>query len=61
MFQFSITSNNRRAGVDARLIQISYQPLEISVVDFGIPKHGGMRAADELIAELQKFTWPGVT
>jgi len=29
------------------LIQISDRALEISVVDFGIPKHGGIRTAEE--------------
>ena len=47
MFRFSTTSNKRRAGVDPRLIQISDRALEISVVDFGIPKHGGIRTAEE--------------
>ena len=46
-FRFSTTSNKRRAGVDPRLIQISDRALEISVVDFGIPKHGGIRTAEE--------------
>ena len=46
MFIFSTTSNKRRAGVDPRLIQISDRALEISVVDFGIPKHGGIRKAE---------------
>jgi len=47
MFRFSKTSNLRRLGVDCRLIQISDRALEISVVDFGIPKHGGIRTAEE--------------
>ena len=47
MFRFSTISNKRRAGVDPRLIQISDRALEISVVDFGIPKHGGIRTAEE--------------
>ena len=47
MFIFSRTSNKRRAEVDPRLIQISDRALEISVVDFGIPKHGGIRTAEE--------------
>ena len=47
MFKFSTTSNKRRAGVDPRLIQISDRALEISVVDFGIPNHGGIRTAEE--------------
>ena len=47
MFRFSKTSNKRRAGVDSRLIQISDRALEISVVDFGIPNHGGIRTVEE--------------
>jgi len=47
MFRFSKTSNLRRLGVDCRLIQVSDRALEISVVDFGIPKYGGKRTAED--------------
>ena len=47
MFKFSKTSNLRRLGVDCRLIQVSDRALEISVVDFGIPKYGGIRTSEE--------------
>ncbi len=47
MFQFSLTSKQRRAGVDFRLIEISDRALELSVIDFGIPEHGGKRTAEE--------------
>ena len=47
MFKFSKTSNLRRLGVDCRLIQVSDRALEISVVDFGIPKYGGKRTAED--------------
>lgn len=47
MYKFSNRSNQRRAGVDPRLMAISDRALEISVVDFGIPKHGGLRTAEE--------------
>ena len=47
MFRFSKTSNLRRLGVDCRLIQVSDLALEISVVDFGIPKYGGKRTAED--------------
>ena len=47
MFQFSKTSNLRRLGVDCRLIQVSDRALEITVIDFGIPKYGGIRTAEE--------------
>ena len=47
MFQFSETSNLRRLGVDCKLIVISDRALEISVVDFGIPRHGGKRTQED--------------
>ena len=47
MFQFSKTSNLRRLGVDCRLIQVSDRALEITVIDFGIPKYGGKRTAKD--------------
>jgi len=47
MFRFSTTSNNRRAGVDPRLIELSDRALALSVVDFGIPAHGGIRTVNE--------------
>jgi len=46
MFRFSKTSNLRRLGVDCRLVQVSDRALEISVIDFGIPKYGGKRTAE---------------
>lgn len=52
MFKFGKTSLERRAGVDSRLIEISDRALEISVIDFGIPEHGGLRTAEE---QLQLF------
>lgn len=45
-FKFSNTSKIRRANVDRRLIEISNMALKISVVDFGVPKHGGLRTAE---------------
>ncbi len=47
MFQFSQKSKQRRAGVDPRLIKLSDRALELSVVDFGIPKNGGKRTSEE--------------
>ena len=46
VFRFSATSNRRRAGVDARLIAVSDRALELSAVDFGIPRDGRVRAAE---------------
>ena len=45
MFRFSETSNERMVGVDPRMIQISDLALDISVVDFGIPRDGGIRTS----------------
>ena len=45
MFRFSATSNERMVGVDPRMIQISELALDISVVDFGIPRDGGIRTS----------------
>lgn len=36
-------SKQRREGVDARLIYICDLALSISPIDFGIPRHGGLR------------------
>jgi len=47
MFRFSKTSNLRRLGVDCRLIQVSDRALEITVIDFGIPKYGGKRTVED--------------
>jgi hypothetical protein len=47
MFKFSKRSNLRRLGVDCRLIQVSNRALEITVIDFGIPKYGGKRTAED--------------
>lgn len=47
MFQFSKTSKERMAGVDARLIQVMEEAIKLSPIDFGIPEHGGLRTAEE--------------
>ena len=46
MFKFSAASNEQRAGVDSRLIAVSDRALELSAVDFGIPRDGGLRTAE---------------
>ncbi|MBL4622879.1 MAG: M15 family metallopeptidase [Immundisolibacteraceae bacterium] len=43
-FKFSDSSRIRMSGVDARLIRIANRAIQISRVDFGIPKHGGRRS-----------------
>jgi len=45
LYRFSETSLNRREGVDPRLIEISDFAIQITPVDFGIPKDGGIRTA----------------
>lgn len=47
MFVFSKTSLSRRIGVNKKLIEISDRALELSLIDFGIPDHGGVRTKNE--------------
>ena len=44
-FKLSDKSKQRREGVDPRLIEISDLAIQISVIDFGIPRDGGLRLA----------------
>jgi len=44
-FQLSPRSKDRRAGVDPRLIEISDLAIRLTVIDFGIPRDGGVRIA----------------
>ena len=46
MYRFSKASLGNRAGVDQRLIEISDLALELTPIDFGIPRDGGLRTAD---------------
>jgi peptidoglycan L-alanyl-D-glutamate endopeptidase CwlK len=46
-YKLSQNSLTRRAGVDYRLIEICDLALSISIIDFGIPEHGGLRNAME--------------
>lgn len=46
MFHLSENSKRNRAGVDARLIEISDLALILSVVDFGHPADAGIRTAE---------------
>mgnify|MGYP003644960702 FL=1 len=50
MFKFSKNSLLNREGVDQRLIDISNLAIQITNVDFGIPKLGGLRTADNQAA-----------
>ena len=45
MFKLSNRSKERLTGVDARITEIIKLALSISVIDFGIPEHGGLRDA----------------
>lgn len=47
MFKFSATSKDRMAGVHPDLIKIANRAIQITKIDFGIPEHGGKRAAEE--------------
>lgn len=46
-FTFSEASKNRLATVDKRLQEIAALAITISKYDFGIPKDGGLRTAEE--------------
>lgn len=46
MFKLSEKSKERRSGVDQRLIEISDLAIEITIIDFGIPRDGGVRIAE---------------
>ncbi len=45
-FGFSKSSLKHREGIDTRLIEILDRAIEITVIDFGIPKDGGLRSAE---------------
>lgn len=44
MFKLSNSSLKNRKGVDPRLIAMSDLAIQISPIDFGHPKHGGLRS-----------------
>lgn len=44
-FRLGNRSRERLNGVDARVIEIIELALTISIIDFGIPQHGGLRTA----------------
>lgn len=46
-FEFSKTSLRRLEGVNSKLIELMKKSLTVSPIDFGIPKSGGFRTADE--------------
>ena len=46
-FSFSEKSENRMSGVNYQIIEVAKLALAISPIDFGIPRHGGLRTAEE--------------
>ena len=47
MFKLGQNSLNHRSGVDPRLIEISDRAIQLSIVDFGIPRSGGLRTVED--------------
>ena len=47
MFKLSLKSQQRREGVDPKLIEINNLALTISKIDFGISEYGGIRTVEE--------------
>ena len=46
-FKFGEKSKARMRGINDQLIEVAELALLISPIDFGIPKHGGLRTAGE--------------
>jgi peptidoglycan L-alanyl-D-glutamate endopeptidase CwlK len=46
-FSFSQKSLNRMSGVNWQIIEVAKLALSISSIDFGIPRHGGLRTSEE--------------
>jgi peptidoglycan L-alanyl-D-glutamate endopeptidase CwlK len=46
-FKFGENSEHRMIGVNYQIIEVAKLALSISPIDFGIPKHGGLRTAEE--------------
>jgi peptidoglycan L-alanyl-D-glutamate endopeptidase CwlK len=46
-FKFGEKSKARMRGINDQLIEVAELALLISPIDFGIPKHGGLRTAEE--------------
>ena len=46
MFKLSSRSEERMGGVDPRLIEIAKLAITLTVIDFGIPRDGGVRTAE---------------
>ena len=50
MFKLGANSLINRVGVDPRLIEISNRAIQISIIDFGIPRLGGLRTVKDQAA-----------
>jgi peptidoglycan L-alanyl-D-glutamate endopeptidase CwlK len=46
-FKFGENSLDRMSGVNYQIIEVAKLALSISPIDFGIPRHGGLRTAEE--------------
>ena len=46
-FKFGKNSERRMIGVNYQLVEVAKLALVLSPIDFGIPKHGGLRTAEE--------------
>tara|TARA_R110000850_G_C9903298_1_gene459998 strand:- start:17 stop:406 length:390 start_codon:yes stop_codon:yes gene_type:complete len=46
-YQFGKNSQDRMSGVNSSIIEVAKLALAISSIDFGIPRHGGLRTAQE--------------
>jgi peptidoglycan L-alanyl-D-glutamate endopeptidase CwlK len=46
-FNFGKNSLDRMNGVNWQIIEVAKLALSISPIDFGIPRHGGLRTAEE--------------
>jgi|TARA_B100000795_G_scaffold10682_1_gene7509 peptidoglycan L-alanyl-D-glutamate endopeptidase CwlK len=45
-YKFGENSLKNRAGINPDLIEILDRAVEISIYDFGVPEHGGVRSAE---------------
>jgi peptidoglycan L-alanyl-D-glutamate endopeptidase CwlK len=46
-FKFGENSEHRMIGVNYQVVEVARLALSMSPIDFGIPKHGGLRTAEE--------------
>lgn len=46
-FKFGENSEHRMIGVNYQVVEVARLALSMSPIDFGIPRHGGLRTAEE--------------